>query len=186
MDRRRRLPAAVLAAVLVVAACSGPDGGGDGPANRSQDESAAETTATPVSPTPRGLRASATPTTRAGNGGYDVGHYALDLAWDPDERLRGTATLTVTATQDLSSFSLDLADVDVSAVMVDGADAPWEGPAAGEMTVTPARPLAQGPSSPSPSPTPPRRSPPTAPTPSPRAGSTTTARCSCCSSRTER
>jgi aminopeptidase N len=145
MDRRRRLPAAVLAAVLVVAACSGRDGGGDGAANGSEDESAADTTGAPGSPTAGAPGVGDPYYPGAGNGGYDVGHYALDLAWDPDsERLRGTATLTVTATQDLSSFSLDLADVDVSAVTVDGADAPWEGPAEGEMTVTPARPLAQG------------------------------------------
>src|SRR5262245_20044471 len=145
MDRRR-LPAAVLAAVLVVAACSGGDGGGDGAAERSEDESAAaETTAAPASPTAGAPGVGDPYYPGAGNGGYDVGHYALDLAWDPDgERVQGTATLTATATQDLSSFSLDLADVDVSAVTVDGTDAPWEGPAGGEMTVTPAQPRAQG------------------------------------------
>ena len=49
---------------------------------------------------------------KAGNGGYDVTHYDLDLAFDPDtEKLSGTATLTARATQDLSAFDLDLDDV---------------------------------------------------------------------------
>ena len=39
----------------------------------------------------------------AGNGGYDVGHYALDFSYDPSTRqLDGTATISATATQDLS------------------------------------------------------------------------------------
>jgi aminopeptidase N len=146
MECRRRVVAAVLAAVLVAAACSGGDGDGEEAARRPGDEAASETTdagsAPPTAGAP-GVGDAYYPD--AGNGGYDVGHYALDLTWDPDaERLQGTATLTATATQALSSFSLDLADVDVSAVTVDGAEAPWDGPAGGEMTVTPAQPLAQG------------------------------------------
>ncbi|MGY4683854.1 M1 family metallopeptidase [Micromonospora aurantiaca (nom. illeg.)] len=57
----------------------------------------------------------------AGNGGYDVGHYALDVRYDPaSDRLTGTATLTVTATRALSRFQLDLAGLDVERVRVDG------------------------------------------------------------------
>ena len=37
----------------------------------------------------------------AGNGGYDVGHYGLRLAYKPDgNRLSGEATISATATQD--------------------------------------------------------------------------------------
>jgi aminopeptidase N len=146
MESRRRVLAAVLAAVLWVAACSGGDGDGDPAAERSGDEATAgETTAGPTSPTAGAPGVGDPYYPDAGNGGYDVGHYALDLTWDPDAgRLQGTAALTATATQDLSSFSLDLAEVDVSAVTVDGAEAPWDGPAGGEMTVTPAQPLAEG------------------------------------------
>ncbi|MFD8820292.1 hypothetical protein ACFV23_54655, partial [Streptomyces sp. NPDC059627] len=46
---------------------------------------------------------------KAGNGGYDVGHYGLTLAYDPDGgRLTGTAVVTARATKDLTAFDLDL------------------------------------------------------------------------------
>src|SRR5512133_715218 len=44
----------------------------------------------------------------AGNGGYDVGNYALDFDYNPQNNaLDAVATLSATATQDLSSFDLD-------------------------------------------------------------------------------
>ncbi|WP_256984373.1 M1 family metallopeptidase [Streptomyces sp. XY006] len=56
---------------------------------------------------------------KAGNGGYDVSHYGLRLAYDPDaHRLTGTATLTARATQDLSAFNLDLLGLEVEKVTV--------------------------------------------------------------------
>ena len=55
-----------------------------------------------------------------GNGGYDAKHYDLALAYDPaSDRLDGVATITAKATQDLSSFDLDLQQLDVSEVTVD-------------------------------------------------------------------
>ena len=43
-----------------------------------------------------------------GNGGYDVAHYGLNIAYTPKTRvLKGVATITATATQDLSRFNLD-------------------------------------------------------------------------------
>ncbi|MDO0913870.1 M1 family metallopeptidase [Streptomyces sp. DT2A-34] len=63
---------------------------------------------------------------KAGNGGYDVTHYALDLAYDPDDRhLTGTAEITARATQDLSAFDLDLKGLDVERVGVEGERARW-------------------------------------------------------------
>ncbi|MDT0434822.1 MULTISPECIES: M1 family metallopeptidase [Streptomyces] len=56
-----------------------------------------------------------------GNGGFDARHYALDIAYDPDtDRLDGRTTLTARATQNLSSFDLDLQGLDVTRVQVDG------------------------------------------------------------------
>lgn len=82
---------------------------------------------------------------RAGNGGYDVGHYALALRYVPaGKRLLGTARITAVATEDLSRFDLDLRQpLAVSAVSVDG----W--PAAArrtgqELVLTPARTLRRG------------------------------------------
>ena len=49
-----------------------------------------------------------------GNGGYDVKHYFLDVAYDPDtDVLDGVATITARATQNLSSFNLDLVGLTV-------------------------------------------------------------------------
>ncbi|MFE6172971.1 M1 family metallopeptidase [Streptomyces sp. NPDC056464] len=63
---------------------------------------------------------------KAGNGGYDVTHYALDLAYDPDDRrLAGTAEITARAGKDLSAFDLDLKGMDVERVSVEGARARW-------------------------------------------------------------
>jgi len=60
----------------------------------------------------------------AGNGGYDVQHYALDLAYVPSTgRLDGRATVTLRATQKLDSLSLDLRDLTATRVTVDGATA---------------------------------------------------------------
>jgi aminopeptidase N len=57
----------------------------------------------------------------AGNGGYDVSHYSLRLDYDvASRRLVGSATISATATQDLSRFDLDLRGFDVSRVAVDG------------------------------------------------------------------
>src|SRR5215510_1875183 len=57
----------------------------------------------------------------AGNGGYDVTHYSLELGYDPaTRRLDGTATIDATATQNLSRFDLDLRGFDVTSVAVSG------------------------------------------------------------------
>ena len=44
-----------------------------------------------------------------GNGGYDAAHYDVRLAYSPGRRvISGQVAITATATQDLSSFSLDM------------------------------------------------------------------------------
>ncbi|MEU6348661.1 M1 family metallopeptidase [Streptomyces sp. NPDC047072] len=81
---------------------------------------------------------------KMGNGGYDVTHYALDLAYDPDdEHLSGTATLTARARQDLTAFNLDLKGLDVERVTVDGDEARWNR-AGQELTVRPHDDLDEG------------------------------------------
>ena len=78
----------------------------------------------------------------AGNGGYDVDHYALDLSWDPSrQHLDGVTTISAVATQALAGFSLDLIGLDVTAVEVDGDPARWERRDDHELVVMPARPL---------------------------------------------
>lgn len=81
---------------------------------------------------------------RAGNGGYDVGHYDLTLAYDPDLRhLTGTAVVTARATQDLSAFNLDLEGFEVRGVTVEGRTALFSR-AGQELTVRPPDDLAKG------------------------------------------
>jgi hypothetical protein len=72
-----------------------------------------------------------------GNGGYDVRHYLLDVTYDPDtDLLSGVATISARATQDLSSFNLDLDGLEVRAITVNGQGAEWSRDE-GELTVTP-------------------------------------------------
>ena len=74
---------------------------------------------------------------KAGNGGYDVRHYGLTLAYDPGTaRLSGTAAITARATQDLSAFDLDFKGLDVESVTVEGRSARWNR-AGQELTVHP-------------------------------------------------
>jgi aminopeptidase N len=78
-----------------------------------------------------------------GNGGYDVQHYALDLAYDPaTDELAGTATVSARTTQALSSFNLDFVGFTIESVTVDGGATTWSRQG-GELTVRPAAPLAQ-------------------------------------------
>ena len=80
----------------------------------------------------------------AGNGGYDVGHYGLDLRYDPSDRiLHATATIDATATQDLSSFNLDYDGPRIKSVSVAGAPAQFT-TGGRELVVTPPAPIIGG------------------------------------------
>jgi aminopeptidase N len=80
----------------------------------------------------------------AGNGGYDVGHYALDLDYAPDTgKLKATATITATASEELSAFNLDYRGPHVLSVSVDRYAASFER-AGDELTVTPVTPISLG------------------------------------------
>jgi aminopeptidase N len=60
----------------------------------------------------------------AGNGGYDVTNYSLDLGYDPaTRRLDGVATISATATENLSRFDLDLRGFDVARIAVNARSA---------------------------------------------------------------
>ncbi|WP_089155191.1 M1 family metallopeptidase [Micromonospora sp. NBS 11-29] len=123
MSWGRRWCATALAVALLAGGCTGGDDGGFRPGAADAGD--------PYVP-------------GAGNGGYDVGHYALDVRYDPaDDRLTGTATLTVTATAALSAFHLDLAGLTVDRVRVDGAAARHRHDDA-ELVVTPAHGLPAG------------------------------------------
>ncbi|MEV8633353.1 M1 family metallopeptidase [Streptosporangium sp. NPDC051023] len=76
-----------------------------------------------------------------GNGGYDVAHYDLRLKYQPaDDHLEGTATITATATQDLTRFNLDFA-LTVGEVLVNSRKATFARTGAHELEITPSQPL---------------------------------------------
>ena len=137
--------AAGVALALLLASCSSgsspaPSSSGTGAASGS----ASDTTTTAVSGQPGSTTGGDPYFDRLGNGGYDVEHYDLALTVDVQGRtIAGTTTITATATQALSSLSLDLVGLDVSAVVVDGNPAAFalDGP---ELVVTPAAAIADG------------------------------------------
>jgi aminopeptidase N len=80
----------------------------------------------------------------AGNGGYDVSHYSLTLGYEPaQDQLTGTAVVTATATQDLSSFDLDLRGFSISRLLVNGAAADFTRDGQ-ELVITPSAGLVSG------------------------------------------
>ncbi|MEV6649053.1 M1 family metallopeptidase [Streptomyces sp. NPDC051219] len=81
---------------------------------------------------------------KAGNGGYDVTHYRLGLAYTPrDGGLTGTAEITARATEALSAFNLDLYGMTVTEVTVDGRGARFNR-AGQELTIRPPDNLEKG------------------------------------------
>ncbi len=79
-----------------------------------------------------------------GNGGYDVSHYTVELDVDVDaNRVSGRTQIEAVATQDLSSFNLDLRGLDVTEVSVNGRSAGHVRDVF-ELTITPATPIRTG------------------------------------------
>ncbi|MET9441521.1 M1 family metallopeptidase [Streptomyces sp. NPDC006610] len=123
-------------AAVTLAACGG---GGDSREGDGDGGRRAGVRGTPGAP---GVRDPYFP--KAGNGGYDAVHYALDLSYTPaTRRLTGTATVTARATQHLSALNLDLEGLDVHEAAVDGRPARWHR-AGQELTVRPPRHLREG------------------------------------------
>lgn len=102
----RRRPQLVLTAALVAGLFAGPSA------------------ATAVQPTPGSSTAGDSYYPAMGNGGYDALHYSVDLVWRPATgRIRASTTIRSAATQDLSSFNLELFGLDVHRVLVGGVPA---------------------------------------------------------------
>ncbi|MEV6299363.1 M1 family metallopeptidase [Actinoplanes sp. NPDC051861] len=128
-----RRGAGSLAVVMLLAGCSG-----------SSDPEPAPSSASPPVFKPGADGAGDPYFPKYGNGGYDVAGYDLNLKYEPDSgRLSGTATITATATQDLSRFNLDLAHLKASQVTVDGAAA-TSAAQGNELVITPAAGISTG------------------------------------------
>ncbi|MEZ4663997.1 MAG: M1 family metallopeptidase [Caldilineaceae bacterium] len=77
----------------------------------------------------------------AGNGGYDVQHYDLDLTANVDDNIiTSTATLTAVATLTLDAFNLDFHALEIDALSVNGVETPYERQE-DELIIDPAAPL---------------------------------------------
>lgn len=81
---------------------------------------------------------------KLGNGGYDAQHYDIALRFRPEENhITATTAITAFATEDLSSFNLDLHGLSVESVSVDGVSAAFERKDS-ELIIKPAKSLARG------------------------------------------
>ena len=77
----------------------------------------------------------------AGNGGYDVQHYDLDLTVNVDDNIiTSTATLTAVATSTLAAFNLDFHALEIDALSVNGVETPYQRQE-DELIIDPAEPL---------------------------------------------
>jgi aminopeptidase N len=80
----------------------------------------------------------------AGNPGFDIEHYDLDLTYDPAaDLLDGLVTIRAVATDDLEQLTLDLIGIDVAAVAVDGEAAEHEQDDP-ELRIVPSTPIESG------------------------------------------
>ncbi|MET8850915.1 M1 family metallopeptidase [Amycolatopsis sp. NPDC004625] len=81
-----------------------------------------------------------------GNGGYDVSHYDIRLAFTPGTgAINATTTVLATATQNLSSFDLDFqGPLTISRLSVNGQDAAFTRSGAQELVITPPYGLRKG------------------------------------------
>lgn len=79
-----------------------------------------------------------------GNGGYDVQQYDVAFTWDADRgRIDGTTTIDAVATQDLAAFNLELVDLTIDGVTIDGLAVGFDR-AEAEITVVPSEPIVDG------------------------------------------
>lgn len=81
-----------------------------------------------------------------GNGGYQVDHYDIRVAFDPKTRaIDATTTILARASQNLSRFDLDFqGPLTISRLTVNGQDAAFTRSGAQELVITPPRGLRKG------------------------------------------
>ena len=80
----------------------------------------------------------------SGATGYDALHYDITFSYDPDGgRVEGLTTMTAEADEALAGFSVDLHQLDMEAVTVDGEDAEFEVEGR-DVRITPAEPIGAG------------------------------------------
>jgi aminopeptidase N len=101
---------------------------------------AVPSSAAPPSGTPGGIGVGDKVWPELGNGGYDVLDQRLDLRFAKGlASYTASTTLTARATQNLSSFDLDLLGPKVTGVRVNGVPTAWKTTPQGELVITPAK-----------------------------------------------
>jgi aminopeptidase N len=134
--------AVVIGPVLAVAAVACASHSDDGALGRDRPGETATTEPAAVDPVAGAAGVGDSYFPDAGGGGYDVEHYDIDLTWHPDTGvIDGETTVTATATEALSSLSLDLVGLDVTGATVDGEPATVARSGERDLTLTPAQPL---------------------------------------------
>ena len=80
----------------------------------------------------------------SGNGGFDVTHYDIKLAYTPTApTIRATTTVDSVASEDLAAFNLDFSGLTIDRITVDGRAATFRRTGS-ELTVHPARTITNG------------------------------------------
>lgn len=143
--RRTRAAALVGSALVVVAATSATVACAEADRDPAPATAPANATAPEATTFTRGATGIGDPYfPRDGNGGYDVRHYGLELAYDPaTDVLEGVATIDLRTTENLSRFNLDFDGLTVRSITVDGSPATFTR-GRGELRVTPATALPVG------------------------------------------
>ena len=118
-----RRSVAIALVLTLAASCSGEssDSTSTSAAAASTTTSVAPTSATPFTPGAPGLGDSYYP--GLGNGGYDVQHYHLDIAYDADGTVEADVVVSAVARQNLSGFNLDFVGWEIDKLTVDESDA---------------------------------------------------------------
>jgi len=153
---RRSLALAVMLALGAVTSCNGDAADtattSQAPSTTSAPTPTDETTPTsaasntvPEVPQPAGTPGVGDPYfPQLGNGGYDVGHYSIDITIDPSTaELEATTSIEAVATETLATFNLDLVGLEVEEVLVDGASATYLRED-GELRISPDRGIVAG------------------------------------------
>ena len=124
-----------LALLMLVAACSIGDDDDPTPTPSSSTATPTESsrsTAAPSTGTPSGGEPAASGLgdpyfPGAGNGGYDVTSYSLDLRYDPDsDVLEATTEIVATTTANIERLYLDFSGLDITLVLVDETEVGFE------------------------------------------------------------
>ncbi len=80
----------------------------------------------------------------SGATGYDALHYDIRFSYDPDDgRVEGVTTMTAEADEALAGFSVDLYELAMGEVTVDGEEAEFDVDGR-DVRITPAEPIAEG------------------------------------------